>query len=442
MHCCWLKGYAAFLIVSSPMNPLQFKDLLISFTSEFLPLWNDKGSGAHRAIGLWRPSTSSDALSQFFPLGDTATDSYRNINQSKIVAVVSDANKVDGTALRMPDDYELVWTETNSGARTPVSIWRPIAPEGYIAMGEVCGINYEKPARSAMRCVRVDLVTSARVGESIWSDKGSGAAKDFSAWSITAKDTSPGEINLAPGTFIGSQRYSRPNLPVYSLCLTLAAQINEPLPPPALTSYESPASGETPPMIQVCPLPWFSVIDPDLNAVEQLQSSPTYRLERTDRHFFIGFGHNREATPQPTMWTATKGETGRQSKALLATTGIDLQKVWPIYVPQSHLSFSANLEQHFTHTQRSAKGWNYASPLEIITYIPANMAVAAYLIQSEYRLLRQDGSQVSATVTFTNGDQVYMSEFPGAVPERIEAPVVEPASEVTGHDPVDNTLAP
>lgn len=51
------------------MKPLQFNDLLISFTSEFLPLWNDKGSGAHKAVGLWRPSTASDALRPFFYLG-------------------------------------------------------------------------------------------------------------------------------------------------------------------------------------------------------------------------------------------------------------------------------------------------------------------------------------------------------------------------------------
>ena len=44
------------------MNPLQFNDLLISFTSEFLPLWNDKGSGAHKAVGLWRPSTASERV--------------------------------------------------------------------------------------------------------------------------------------------------------------------------------------------------------------------------------------------------------------------------------------------------------------------------------------------------------------------------------------------
>lgn len=34
------------------MQPLQFNDLLISFTSEFLPLWNDKGSSAQKAVGL------------------------------------------------------------------------------------------------------------------------------------------------------------------------------------------------------------------------------------------------------------------------------------------------------------------------------------------------------------------------------------------------------
>ncbi|WP_155295914.1 hypothetical protein [Pseudomonas gelidaquae] len=35
------------------MKPLQFNDLLINFTSEFLPLWSDKGSGAHKDVGLY-----------------------------------------------------------------------------------------------------------------------------------------------------------------------------------------------------------------------------------------------------------------------------------------------------------------------------------------------------------------------------------------------------
>lgn len=421
------------------MNPLQFNDLLISFTCEFLPLWNDKGSGAHRAIGLWRPSTTSDALSQFFPLGDIATGSYRNINQRKIVAVVSDANKVNGTALRPPADYERVWKDAGSGARNDFSIWRPLPPEGYVAMGLVCGVGYEKPSSNAVRCVRADLVASAQPGELIWSDKGSGASQDMSAWSIMAPDASPGEINLAPGTFIAHARYTRPTQAAYALRLHLATPLREPAPPPALTSYAGPGEPETTPTPHVCLLPWFSVKDPELSAIEQLQSSPTYRLERTDRHLFAGFGHNTADTSQPFMWTASKGETGSHSRALAATTCVDLSNEWPPKYRVFELSFSAHLDQGFTHTRRSAKGWNNASPLEIITYIPPKKAVAAYLIQSEYRLLREDGSQVSTTVSYTNGDHVYLSEYPRAEP--LPA-ATEAALEVTGHDLVDETIAP
>jgi hypothetical protein len=422
------------------MNPLQFKDLLISFTSEFLPLWNDKGSGAHTAIGLWRPSNAADALGQFFSLGDVATNSYRNINQRRIVAVVSEADKLNGTALRPPDDYELVWKDTGSGARTDFSIWQPLAPEGYAAMGQVCGVGYEKPSRNAVRCVRADLVASAQPGQLIWSDKGSGAPNDFSAWTITPPDAAPGELHLAPGTFIGNARYTKPTLPAYTLRLALAAQLREPLPAPALTGYDSPADQQIVSTPQVCELPWFSVKDPELSAIEQLQTSPIYRLERNDRHLLAGFGHNTATTSQPFMWTATKGEIGGHSRALASTSCVDLCNEWPPRYRTFELGFSANLEQVFSHTQRSAKGWNHASPLEIITYVPAKKAVAAYLIQSEYRLLRQDGSQVSATVSYTNGDQVYMSEFPAAEPAHSEEPAVEPVLEVTGHDPVDNAL--
>lgn len=424
------------------MNPLQFKDLLISFTNEFLPLWNDKGSGARKSISLWRPSTSSDALSPFFSLGDIATDSYHNINQSKIVAVVSDANKVDGTALRPPLDYELVWKDTGSGARTNFSIWRPLPPEGYVAMGLVCGVGYDKPSRNAMRCVRADLVSPANVDELLWSDKGSRALTDFSAWTITPPRALPGEINLAPGTFIGSESFNRPTLPAYALRVTLTTQLNELPPPPTLTGYEPPTPTEASPTTHVCELPWFTIRDPELSAVEQLQSSPLYRLERTDRHLFTGFGHNSTATSQPFMWTADKGEKGDNSRVLAFTSSLELGKEWPSRYRTFELNFSAQLGADFNHTQRSAKGWSYASPLEIITYISAQKAVAAYVIHSEYRLLRQDGSQVSTTVSYISGDHIYMSEFPGAEPVRSDEPATQAELEVAGHDLVYKTVTP
>lgn len=429
------------------MKPLQFNDLLISFTSEFLPLWNDKGSGAHKAVGLWRPSTASDALRPFFTLGDIAVNHYRNINHANVVAVVSDANKVDGTALRAPVDYQLVWQDEGTGALSNASIWRPLPPEGYVAMGLVYGVDYDKPSRHAVRCVREDLVMAAQAGELIWDDKGSGAASDLSLWSVTPPDAPAGEIYLAPGTFIGTGNYARPSLEAYSLRLTLTAQLHD-LPAPTLSGYERPEPDETARMPQACELPWFCVKDPELTVVEQFQSSPTYRLERADRHLCVGFGHNIEATHQPFMWTAAKGEIGGTAKALAANTSIDLGKEWPVGEHVFELNFSAHLDRDFTHTQRSAKGWDQASSLEIITYVPPNKAVAAYLLQSEYRLLRQDGSQVSSTASYTNGDNIYMSDYPNAEilpdepPPAAQTPQAQPELEVTGHDLIDPTLIP
>lgn len=430
------------------MKPLQFNDLLISFTSEFLPLWNDKGSNAHNAVSLWRPSATSDALSSFFSLGDVAVGHYRNINQNKVVALVSDANKTDGTALRPPIDYQLVWHDEGTGARNNASIWRPLPPEGYVAMGLVFGVDYDKPSRHAVRCIREDLVMAAQVGDLIWNDKGSGSTNDLSLWSTTLPDASAGELYLAPGTFIGTDSYAKTGLAAYSLRLALTAQLSELPPPPVLIGHESPAQEESTYAPQVCELPWFCVKDPELTAIEQLESSPTYRLERADRHLLAGFGHNTDATSQPFMWTATKGELGGNVKALAANTSVELGKEWPAGRHVFELNFSAHLSREFTHTLRSAKGWSHAAPLEIITYVAPKKAVAAYLLRSEYRLLREDGSQVSGTVVYTNGDHVYLSESsnveptPEAVTPPIEVPQAEPELEVTGHDLVDDTLAP
>lgn len=54
------------------MSSLQFKDLLINFTTEFHLLWNDKGSGAHKSASFWRPEISANHLNNFFSLGDIA----------------------------------------------------------------------------------------------------------------------------------------------------------------------------------------------------------------------------------------------------------------------------------------------------------------------------------------------------------------------------------
>lgn len=423
------------------MNSLQYKDLLINFTTEFVPVWNDKGTRAEKPVSFWRPSTSSDTLGNFISLGDVAVADHHNINQLQVVAVVSDVDRVNGTALRAPDDFEKVWEHSGPRHRNAVSIWRPIAPEGYVALGLVCGVGNDKPPRNTIRCVREDLTTHAYVDQLIWSDKGSGAARDFSAWGISTPQPLPGEAYLAPGTFAGSEGFAKPTRhSVHALRLDLTLQA-KPLPPiPAVMSPENLMAFSESDGTHVCELPWFTVRDPALTPLEQLQDCPIYRLQRKDQYTLVVSGQNTTPVSKTFSWTVAKGEIDTHSVDLRALTGVNLEAEW---LPRHPLNASARLSRDFTHTGLSAKGWGQTSLLDVMAYIPANQSVGAYLVRSEYKLLRADGSQLGQTLSYANGDDVYFSEYPQ--PETALPAVVVPEAlpeEVPGElpEPTENSL--
>ncbi|MFJ2412345.1 Vps62-related protein [Pseudomonas sp. NPDC087814] len=434
------------------MNSLQYKDLLINFTTEFVPVWNDKGTRAEKPVTFWRPSTSSDALGNFVPLGDVAVAGYHNINQLNIVAVVSEVDRENGTALRPPVDFERVWEHSGPRARANFSIWRPTAPEGYVAMGLVCGLGNDKPPRNTIRCVREDLVTQAYVDQLIWSDQGSGAHRDFSAWGVSPSQAAPAQAYLAPGTFTGAEGYAKPTRqsPVHALRLDLALH-SEDLPPlspemaPGRTMPEQVTEG-----IHVCELPWFTVNDPTLTPLEKLQTCPVYRLKRIDQYSLVASGQNTTPASQTFSWVFAKGEISDFSMGLRALTGVDIKAAW---APRHPLSISANLNRDFTHTGLTAQGWEREGVADVMAYIPANKSIAAYLVKSRYELLRADGSQLGPTLTYASGDNVYFSELlqPEAAvtaveePEEVPAEVPEPTEnnlEITPHDFIDDTLLP
>ncbi|SUD27525.1 Plant protein of uncharacterised function (DUF946) [Pseudomonas fluorescens] len=401
------------------MESIQYSNLLINFSTEFSPLWSDQGAGSVNPVSFWRPVPSSDFLSGFFPLGDLAVAGYGNVNKHRTVAVVSEAPpSSDGArganALNPPVEYELVWKDSGSGAHANGSIWRPIPPEGYVALGLVCGIGHDKPSRNAIRCVRADLVIASYISDLIWNDKGSGAHKDFSAWSVEPPGAASGEAYFSAGTFVGVDSYTKPSTHVaaYSLRMQIPLRVSAAPPAPALPGYRQPAPFETAHITHVSMIPWFTIKDPNLLPIEQLRTSPLYRLERTDRYVLVGFGHNKTTLNQTFKWTATRGENGGKSKTLTKTTAVEVGAEWQFNVWASSIKFSAKLSKGMTHTETSSDGWTTSTAFEIAATVPANKAVAVYLIQSDYKLLRQNGTQVATDVSYTDGDSVYWSEYP------------------------------
>ena len=81
------------------------------------------------------------------------------------------------------DQYTWVYDDSGSGALTDASIWRPVAPAGYVALGDVAVAGHDPPGFATL--VVRDDPTALRppVGyEQIWNDEGSGGVNDVAVW--------------------------------------------------------------------------------------------------------------------------------------------------------------------------------------------------------------------------------------------------------------------
>ena len=408
------------------MESIKLENLLINFTTEFQRIWDSRGSDS-KPGSFWRPTPDPDLLPGYFPLGDIVAPGFDNINQNCIAAVVcegdpqlQDASK--GNALSRPDDFEQVWRDSGSGARSDLTIWRPIPPDGYVALGMVCSNGRDKPLLNTVRCVRSDLVIASPINHMIWSDKGSGAKEKCSAWAIQPPTAAAGEIYFSPGTFFATHSYKKPTADVaYSLRMQIPLRADTPLVPPSLSGYEIPGPEETATSTQIARLPWFTVLDPGLSPLEQLRTSAFYRFERVDKYVLIGHGHNKNAVGQNFKWTASRAQNVQTLEAFSDLTTIQIRTDWPYNVtsPQSlswllssSIRFSARLSTDFTHAEPSSISWSASESVEVITKVPTLKFVAVYQIQSDYRLLREDGTQVATDISYTDTDSLYLSEYP------------------------------
>ncbi|MFJ4197618.1 Vps62-related protein [Pseudomonas sp. NPDC089534] len=426
------------------MEPLRFDNLLISFTTEFYRVWDTHGSRAKPAA-FWRPTPAPDVLPGYFPLGDVAVADLDNINEKRVVAVVceADAQSADlalGKALSPPDDYELIWKDSGTKSKKDGAIWRPVPPNGYVALGSVCTNDHEKPSLNAIRCVRADLVVASRVDELIWSDKGSGAKQSFSAWRITPPHAPAGEIYLAPGTFSSAGNYSKPEMgnPTYSLRVPIALEVSPQPPAPELTAEPPARLTEPAKLTHTARLPWFAVMDPSLSPLEQLRRSPGYRLERTDQYMLIGYGHNTESQKRTFRWTAPRVQRTEHLRTFAQITAIEFGRQWPGDSP-APLQFSAKLDEDFVLCGAQANEWLNARPLDVITFAAGKKSIAVYLVQSNYTLLREDGKPVTDTVSYTDGNRLHICEHSSEetdftctpaqmpAPAAADKPAIEPA---------------
>lgn len=422
------------------MESIKLDNLLINFTTDFQRIWDNRANLKSTPGSFWRPVPAPDLLPGFFPLGDLVVSDLENINGKRVVAVVREADaqgedsRSKAKALSRPDDFEQVWRNAGSTDSANCTIWRPIPPDGYVALGLVCANDRDKPSLNSVRCVRADLVIASHVRELIWSDKSSGARQDLSAWSIHPPQAAAGEIYFSAGTFVGSNSYIAPDThAAFSLRMQIALQTSAPPVIPTLSGYQSPKDDGSGTVIHVARLPWFALFDPGLTRAEQFRVSPYYRLERADRYTFIGHAHNTDNVSRTFRWTALRVQRAEKVRAFSHATMINVETEWPHnstnlanwnLLRSEPIKYSARLNEGFVHSHSPTGGWNPVPFVEVIASVGSRKAVALYQLQSDYRLFREDGTQVVSDLSYTDGESLHLSEYP---PEKACEASVPPA---------------
>jgi hypothetical protein len=298
-----------------------------------------------------------------------------------------------------------------------------------VALGLVCSNGHAKPSLNAVRCVRSDLVVASSVGDTIWSDRGSGAKQNFSAWSLEPPAAAAGEINFAPGTFVGVNSYTQPatHVAAYSLRMQIPLQIISTPEVPVLTGFGFPPTLDTSRATQIARIPWFAVKDDTLSPVEKLNKSPFYRLERTDEYQLIGYAHNEGAKGRFFKWAVPRGLVRSILQIFTNTTSIKFETEWPIEASDAvrPINFSARLDRNFARTEASAAGWSSPKTAEVVAIAPKSKLLAVYQLQSHYDLLREDGTQAGINLPYTDNDSFYLAEYP---PEESEVNASQPTA--------------
>ncbi|XP_059444630.1 uncharacterized protein LOC132176414 [Corylus avellana] len=166
---------------------LQFGNAIpLAPCTNFDRLWvSPKENGSRYNLTFWRPQ----APSNYVILGDCVTS--RPIPPSQAVVAVSNTYG----RVRKPIGFNLIGLfsriqgfdsgECHSDLDSDCSLWMPVAPPGYTALGCVAHKGNQPPPSHVVYCIRSDLVTSSVFSECIHSaPSNSCMVNGFSIWRL------------------------------------------------------------------------------------------------------------------------------------------------------------------------------------------------------------------------------------------------------------------
>ncbi|KAG8382460.1 hypothetical protein BUALT_Bualt05G0079500 [Buddleja alternifolia] len=122
-------------------------------------LCRNQSLDSEEICSIWRPLCPDGYIS----IGDIARSGSHPPN---VAAVYRNSDKL----FAIPVGYDLVWRNCLDDYKSPVSIWQPRAPDGYVSLGCVVVPNFTEPELNSVYCVAQSLCEETTFEEQkIWS---------------------------------------------------------------------------------------------------------------------------------------------------------------------------------------------------------------------------------------------------------------------------------
>ncbi|KAI9649346.1 hypothetical protein NHQ30_001918 [Ciborinia camelliae] len=384
-----------------------YGDLSVTLTSSYEFRWNDKNTGASRKL-LFTTHTPKEA-------SGLSTASYKDLNGVRAAPLFGQNPNTNPArpAVAAPIGWQSIWIDKGSHGKYDCAIWRPTAPPGYVALGDVVTNSYySMPTGDGyIWCLRSDLVKLAHYDASpFYTDVGTGADANLSAWAVKPDGVSidgSENIPLLANNFRGSKNYSKPDLGLaYVPVLPVLNQFkifNSQAPKMSPGNYFS--GGDQFNFIEQArvTLPFTSFFDCENERCLVLIKNPFCTVTRSISWYveavWVNDGPNE---PKETKEIKT-GITKTQSSEMSQSAGVSVSASGGFGLA----SFSANLNYQFTST--TSRSFTEFIEKTVTKEYPMKPWTASALLSKRIfvNAKRTDGSESLHQVELTANDDVY-----------------------------------
>jgi hypothetical protein len=402
-------------------NPqiLETDELMITFSQTF-DLIGSLDFPFSPTGSFYNPVSTTDG---FKPLGSLNISGIDNPNGTHGVMLVKAKDGSD--ALAAPVDYTLLWASDATGG---ISLWVPVPPDGYKAMGIVAhsGTFPVKPSLDAVVCVREDLTVPGDAGELVYqaSNPSISGIPYFRSWKIEPPISGPHEnAYLSTGTFIaaiGSSSYpdapsANPVMNVLDVQLPLLTETPYQQYVPRLTSFDPPPDETVPILARSMLVPCTIVNDSlyDGDPSWRFTNSPFYVLERQVFYKLLYHTYNQTSIMQPNSYKKIYGVTTTESHKFWNETGISVSVEGGISIGIFSGKVTATVSTSFGYSTMTSVAELQEDEYDSGINVPAGKAVAIWQRYNRFVLKRLNGTSLEPVAVWEFGINSFVTdEYP------------------------------